>query len=189
MNPNNVVEELSNNPFEKEKHLQKLNDFKYNMYQDRLKYDEKINEKISKLQESNLVKNIAKRNEENKLTFLDKTLLPFLENRFSKLQNSKGIDNSNKIANFNKSYLDKNFPNWKNYESEKLINDKYAHYIHIGKPGEKVLEPIKSLEITPDKWMNKSRGHEGSYTKKLSAMSKGGKLNSNNQKQLLPLLK
>lgn len=189
INPNNVVEELSNNLFEKEKHLQKLNDFKYNMYQDRLKYDEKIDEKISKLQESNLVKNIVKRNKENKLTFLDKTVLPFLENKFSKLQNSKGIDNSNKIANFNKNYLDKNFPNWKNYESEKLINDKYAHYIHIGKPGEKVLEPIKSLEITPDKWMNKSRGHEGDYTKKLSAMSKGGKLNSNNQKQLLPLLK
>ena len=66
--------------------------------------------------------------------------------------------------------------------------DKYSHYVHTGKPGEKVLELIKSLEITPNNYMNKSRSHQGNYTKKLSAMSKGGKLNSNNQKQLLPLL-
>ncbi len=74
----------------------------------------------------------------------------------------------------------------------KSNTDKYSHYVHIGKPGEKILEPIKLLEINSDNYMSKSRGHSGDYTKKLSAMSKGGKLNSNNttntKRLLLPSL-
>lgn len=52
--------------------------------------------------------------------------------------------------------------------------NKYAHYIHLGKPGEKVLQPIKSWQVTPEKWENRSRGHQNLYTKGLSAMEKGG---------------
>jgi hypothetical protein len=54
--------------------------------------------------------------------------------------------------------------------------DKYAHYLHLGTPGKKVLEPIKSWEITPEIWKNKSRAHTNVYTKKLSALEKGGEI-------------
>jgi len=38
-------------------------------------------------------------------------------------------------------------------ENNYLTNDNpYAHYLHIGTPGEKILEPVKSWEITPDIW-------------------------------------
>jgi hypothetical protein len=50
----------------------------------------------------------------------------------------------------------------------------YAHYLHLGTPGEKILEPVKSWEITPDIWKNKSRAHTNTYSKKLSAMEEGG---------------
>ena len=52
--------------------------------------------------------------------------------------------------------------------------NRYAHYIHLGTPGEKVLQPIKSWEITPEIWKNKSRSHTNKYSKKFSAMSMGG---------------
>jgi hypothetical protein len=52
--------------------------------------------------------------------------------------------------------------------------NKYAHYIHLGTPGEKALEPIRSWRITPEKWENRSRGHQNLYTKGLSAMETGG---------------
>lgn len=52
--------------------------------------------------------------------------------------------------------------------------NKYAHYIHLGTPGQKVLEPIKSWEITPELWKNKSRSHTNKYSKKFSALEYGG---------------
>lgn len=55
--------------------------------------------------------------------------------------------------------------------------NKYAHYIHLGTPGEQVLQPIKSWEITPEIWKNKSRAHTNKYSKKLSAMYEGGPTN------------
>ena len=62
-------------------------------------------------------------------------------------------------------------------ENNYLSNDNpYAHYLHIGTPGEKILEPIKSWEITPDIWENKSRAHTNTYTKKLSALKEGAEL-------------
>ncbi len=53
-------------------------------------------------------------------------------------------------------------------------DDRFAHYIHIGKPGEQVLQPIRSWEVTPSTLKNTSRAHTGTYSKKLSAMNKGG---------------
>jgi len=53
--------------------------------------------------------------------------------------------------------------------------NRYAHYIFLGTPGKKVLEPIKSWEITPDIWKNKSRGHFNEHSKKLSTLEVGGK--------------
>jgi hypothetical protein len=61
-------------------------------------------------------------------------------------------------------YLQKNHPDF-------FEPDRYAHYIHLGTPGEKILQPIKSWEITPEIWKNKSRAHTNKYTKKLSALS------------------
>lgn len=63
------------------------------------------------------------------------------------------------------NYLKKNFP--------KEINevDRYAHYLHIGTPGQKLLEPIEAIRITPDIWKNKSRAHTNVFSKGLSAGS------------------
>ena len=46
---------------------------------------------------------------------------------------------------------------------------KYAHYIHIGKPGDKVLDVVDSRRVTPDTFKNKSRAHTNTYSKGLSA--------------------
>ena len=63
------------------------------------------------------------------------------------------------------NYLKKNFP--------KELNevDRYAHYLHIGTPGQKLLEPIEAIRITPDIWKNKSRAHTNVFSKGLSAGS------------------
>ena len=63
------------------------------------------------------------------------------------------------------NYLKKNFP--------KELNevDRYAHYLHIGKEGDKLLEPIEAIRITPDIWKNKSRAHTNMFTKGMSAGS------------------
>ncbi len=51
---------------------------------------------------------------------------------------------------------------------------KYAHYIHIGTQGEKVLEPLISKRITPEIWKNKSRAHTNTYSRGLSAGAVAG---------------
>jgi len=78
------------------------------------------------------------------------------------LQKSNLTDNKLVI-----DYLRQNHPDF-------FEPNKYAHYIHLGTPGEKVLQPIKSWEITPEIWKNKSRAHTNKYTKKLSALEEGG---------------
>lgn len=50
-------------------------------------------------------------------------------------------------------------------------SDGYAHYIHIGTPGEQILEPIETIRITPEIWKNKSRAHTNIYSEGLSAGS------------------
>ncbi len=50
----------------------------------------------------------------------------------------------------------------------------YAHYIHIGKPGQKVLEPMSVQKISPETWINKSRGHQGQYSRQATRREFGG---------------
>jgi len=52
--------------------------------------------------------------------------------------------------------------------------DPYAHYIFKGTPGEKVLEPIRSVKITPEMWSNQSRAHVGKYSRGLTRRELGG---------------
>jgi hypothetical protein len=58
--------------------------------------------------------------------------------------------------------------------NKSITDNPYAHYIHIGTPGEKILDPVKSFEITPQTWINRSRAHSGTYTPKLSKLVAGG---------------
>ena len=58
----------------------------------------------------------------------------------------------------------------KNYPDFDPVN-RYAHYLHIGTPGQKLLEPIEAIRITPDIWKNKSRAHTNIFSKGLSAGS------------------
>jgi hypothetical protein len=56
----------------------------------------------------------------------------------------------------------------------------YAHYIHLGKPGEKVLEPIESIEVTPENYFNSSRAHKGKFSEGFTRKKQmGGKIKSN----------
>ena len=59
----------------------------------------------------------------------------------------------------------------KQYISNMPKSDGYAHYIHLGKPGEQLLEVVESTKITPEIWKNKSRAHTNVYSKGLSAGS------------------
>ena len=52
--------------------------------------------------------------------------------------------------------------------------DPFSHYAIKGVPGEKVLEPIRSLEVTPQMWSNKSRAHVGKYSKGFTRREFGG---------------
>lgn len=58
-----------------------------------------------------------------------------------------------------------------NYKDKLNEVDRYAHYLHVGKVGDKLLEPIEAIRITPDIWKNKSRAHTNMFTKGMSAGS------------------
>ncbi|HPB19677.1 MAG TPA: hypothetical protein PLC00_02770 [Bacteroidales bacterium] len=58
-----------------------------------------------------------------------------------------------------------------NYKDKLNEVDRYAHYLHVGKVGDKLLEPIEAIRITPDIWKNKSRAHTNVFSKGLSAGS------------------
>lgn len=129
-----------------------------------------------------IVKDVAKKNNEKISTLLDKVdklsnknnLSTFEKNKIRNLKEqitNLRWDSKNKVSIAQKQYLNENFPGWE------LLKDRYAHYIHLGTPGEKVLEAIKSFEITPEIWKNKSRSHTNRYTKGLSAMNVGGQTN------------
>lgn len=67
---------------------------------------------------------------------------------------------------------------YKNFTGGKNINP-YAHYLHYGDVGSKILEPVESFRITPDEWVNKSRAHKGEYTQGLSRLQEGGIIDDN----------
>ena len=52
--------------------------------------------------------------------------------------------------------------------------DPYAHYLHIGKPGQKVLEPMSLRKISPDTWKRTSRAHDGKYSRQATRREFGG---------------
>ena len=58
-----------------------------------------------------------------------------------------------------------------NYKDKLNEVDRYAHYLHVGKVGDKLLEPIEAIRITPDIWKNKSRAHTNIFSKGMSAGS------------------
>lgn len=124
----------------------------------------KQNKEIANLldQQENLINKTTRTAQENEE-------LKTLENKIRDLRWS----GQNEVFQKESEYLSKHFPGW---EDKKNM---YAHYIHLGTPGEKVLQPIKSWEITPEIWKNKSRAHTNYYTNKLSGMSKGGPIVTN----------
>jgi len=82
----------------------------------------------------------------------------------------KGLDNNDYIEQGDKIYENVN----KEISDFLKINypayhNPYAHYIHLGNPGQKIFEPIELKRITPELYKNKSRGHSGKYSKGLSA--------------------
>ena len=54
--------------------------------------------------------------------------------------------------------------------------DPFSHYAIKGQPGEKVLDAIQSIRVTPETWENTSRMHVNKYSNKLSRREEGGSL-------------
>jgi hypothetical protein len=52
--------------------------------------------------------------------------------------------------------------------------DPFSHYAIKGNPGEQMLIPVKSWEVTPDIWQNKSRAHVGRHSRGYSQKELGG---------------
>ena len=81
------------------------------------------------------------------------------------------FDEASKLhLNKEKEIYDEIMNYMKNYQDFDPVN-RYAHYLHIGTPGQKLLEPIETIRITPDIWKNKSRAHTNVFSKGLSAGS------------------
>jgi len=59
--------------------------------------------------------------------------------------------------------------------------DPYSHYVIKGNPGEKVLDLVKLKEVTPEIWSNRSRGHYGLSSDKLTRKEQGGLTFNNNK--------
>lgn len=96
-------------------------------------------------------------------------------NQESKYRNAVEDGLTNKAqSEFIHDFLINKYPEFSDFSN----SNKYAHYIHLGTPGKKVLEPIKSWEITPEIWKNKSRAHTNKYSKKFSALKYGGWLDT-----------
>jgi len=95
--------------------------------------------------------------------------------------NKKNKELKKKIASIVKEANEKKEKIWQTEgikelaEREKYFKEtiedrnKYAHYLFMGKPGEKLFDAVELSEITPDIFKNKSRAHKGKYSKGLSA--------------------
>lgn len=102
----------------------------------------------------------------------------------------KGLEDLKKIHNFKEDWFNKHKDKIKEFDIPELpssyikktdhikFND-YAHYLHVGEPGQKVLEPINVKQITPEIWKKTNRGHYGTPSNGLSKQKYGGKLTKN----------
>lgn len=88
--------------------------------------------------------------------------------------------NPGELARYQKDmqkYLDFQLPDWKKVLEEKPLKDffidlkpyeKYSHYLFSGEEGKKVADVVNISKVTPDKYINTSRAHEGKRSKGLS---------------------
>ena len=129
---------------------------------------EKLYDNFERGDTEDILKDVFQRNSVHS----NKTMLEKINEVKRRLNRQPGMDTTNDI-----NILESNIDNFESLNNPKLVrterndNTKYSHYIHIGKPGEQVLEPIKSVEITPEIWKNKSRAHTGIYSKGMSLAS------------------
>ncbi len=144
--------------------------FKHNENVEKFIKDNNLNnnpEFRQKFGESHLTKEalVLQGERQELLNQLEKTSGEKAEIIKDKLRLAQKQDENLYIQNTNK-FLKENYPSYQSWDE-----NKYAHYLHLGTPGEKILSPVKSWEITPDIWKNKSRAHTNEYSKKLSALS------------------
>jgi len=120
-------------------------------------------------------KTYSKRSKLNK--FLNRLSTPAAHH----LVRRNDLKRANEAALKQMELLTAKFPDWKNIKGTPGFQggwaknyfdpEKYAHYIHMGRPGEKIFDAVKFEQITPENWFNTSRGHAGKYTKGFSAGS------------------
>jgi hypothetical protein len=55
----------------------------------------------------------------------------------------------------------------------------FGHYLHVGPPGTKVLNPAFTKQITPENWKHLSRDHANEYTRKATRREDGGEISKN----------
>jgi hypothetical protein len=104
-------------------------------------------------------------------TTMDDQWFDISKDQYNNIKDKARTDATNILNELDKQKL---LRTERNLHNNLNSNNKYSHYIHIGTPGEKVLDPLRSWRITPDIWKNKSRAHTGEYTEKLSGLKLGG---------------
>jgi len=156
------------------------NDKNFDLYLDALNFSkERIAQRVFKEDYANKLLRTERAPTSNSIFHTNKIIDKFLskkgKNVWTSIEGSpEGEQLYQNIINIQKNnpenndavleYLKQNYPDFDPI-------DRYSHYIHLGTPGTKLLDPVKSWEITPETWKNTSRAHTNSYSKKLSALS------------------
>lgn len=158
---NNPMAELANRQYQIIDNLNRQG--KFANREELVKFKQILNEDIPKLTKFK--------------SFINKAKTPIADLYVDGFNHKNNLKRANEALLKQQVTLDKHFPDWRNIKSKinsnsgyDISDDKYAHYIHMGKPGEKLFDAVNFERITPKSYKNTSRSHgDGFYNNKYSA--------------------
>ena len=160
----------------KEKYHNALND-KRNVYRGKkLDIDAKYNDFF------NLTKNQARLKFFTSPTmWKDAMLSAYYENQMKRV--GRLMNTPKEIELLSQPWVER-YPELKNYEFPKPNRPylPFGHYLHVGPPGTKILDPVFTKKITPEIWNNQSRSHINQISEKVSRKENGGWLDKYDKK-------
>jgi hypothetical protein len=106
----------------------------------------------------------------------DAMLSAYYENQMKRVGNL--MNSPKEIALRTQPWVER-YPELKNYEFPKPNHPylPFGHYLHVGPPGTKILDPVFTKKITPEIWNNQSRNHYNQLSEKVTRKENGGWLN------------